>query len=170
MSVLAPILCLIGMTTAYFAEAGPPAKQECRLLISIVFSLGASAMQGLTLMILESAVCVENPNMPGDGSCLLSYGSRISIGSASFMGAATFALLVTGRKQLEYDSNNPSTHNDPSMHERWVSMHPPQSHPDGYPAGIEHDLANDEHTKEPSLPIRHGTGRFKFVDIWGKMV
>ena len=157
MSVLSPIFCLLGMVIGYMAEVGPPIKQECRLLTSIFFMVGASAMQGLTLMILESTVCTDNPFMPGDGNCGMNYGSKISIGAVAFMAAATFGLLVTGRKELEYDTSDPPAHDQSNR----------PSHHGEDDLNVEND--NPSSALE-DLSIRHGTGRYKFVDIWGKMI
>jgi hypothetical protein len=157
MSVLSPLFCLIGMVVGYFAEVGPAIKQECRLLTSIFFMIGASAMQGLTLMILESTVCTDNPFMPGDGNCGMNYGSKISIGAVAFMSAATFGLLVTGRKGVEYDTNDLSPHDN-------------SNRPSYHGEDDMHVLSENPASAMEDLSIRHGTGRYKFVDIWGKMI
>lgn len=101
MSVLAPVFCFAGTTFSYFAETGSLEHQERRLLCSVFLLLLAAVTQGLTLMTLESDVCVANPKIPGDGSCGLSNGAIISIGAACAMATATFMLLVTGRKNIE---------------------------------------------------------------------
>jgi hypothetical protein len=152
MTIVAPFLCFFGIMVAFFAEVGLPALQERRLLLSIVLLLAAASTQGLTLMILESDVCIDNPNIPGDGSCGLAFGAKLSIGSCSFMAAALFSLLVKGRKELELDTSVPSSH-------AGEQSEVPESYREG----------GDDETKK-ALSIKHGQGRFKFVDIWGKMV
>lgn len=155
MTVLAPTLCFLGMALSYFAEAGPTKLQERRLLMSICVLLAAAATQGLTLMTLESEVCVNNPNLPGDGSCALAFGAKLSIGSTSFMSAALFCLLITGRKEIEYDTNDQEYADPESYRSDDDTMNGPPS----------------ERTQRTGvLGLQHGTGRFKFVDIWGKLV
>lgn len=160
MSVLAPLFCFAGMCASYFAEAGPPLYQERRVLISILLLLIASVMQALTLMILESEVCLNNPLIPGNGSCGRDVGSNVSIGAASFMMASCFTLLITGKKEVEYDTNDPSTAQtlDPSIRQM------------GSNQASERLGESDSGTGEPKLPLKHGTGKTKFVDIWGKLV
>lgn len=161
MSILAPLLCLFGMLMAYISEVSTTiSKRECRLLISVISMVTASAMQALTLMVLESAVCKDNPYMPGDGTCDLGYGSQISLGAVSLMSTATFGLLVTGRKEVEFDTSNLSSPN------RTNAM-PIDFHENEENMGVAGD---DELGGQEDLKIRHGTGRFKFVDIWGRMV
>lgn len=164
MSILAPIFCFAGTFASYFAEAGPPVKQERRLLISILLLLMASVMQALTLMILESDVCLKNPLIPGDGSCERAIGANISIGAASFMMAACFTLLVTGRKEIEYDTNDPNTTRDldPSIR--------PSLSPSIQASERMGESQNGSISGEPKLPLKHGTGSTRFVDIWGKLV
>lgn len=99
MSILAPTLCFAGLSLSYFAETGAALHQEHRLLISICLLLAAAIMQGMTLMVLESTVCIDH--LEGDGNtCGLSYGGKLSIGSAAFMSIAIFFLLITGRKDV----------------------------------------------------------------------
>lgn len=101
MSVLAPVFCCIGIAISYCAESGLIRFYEGRLLLSVFVLVLASVAQGLTLMVLESDVCVNNPVIPGDGTCDLSTGAKISISSVAFMAASIFLLLVTGHKSPE---------------------------------------------------------------------
>lgn len=100
MTILSPIVCFVGMGMSYFSERGG-IRREGLLFGSIFVLLCAAAMQGLTLMALESDVCINNPLIEGDGNCGRSYGANLSIGAASFMAAGVFALLVTGGAQKE---------------------------------------------------------------------
>mmetsp|Transcript_8935 Transcript_8935/g.14892 ORF Transcript_8935/g.14892 Transcript_8935/m.14892 type:complete len:227 (+) Transcript_8935:87-767(+) len=99
MSVLAPTFCFAGLTLSYFAETGSAYHQERRLLVSICLLLAAAFMQGMTLMLLESTVCLDHAKGDGD-ACGLSSGGLLSIGSAAFMSFAIFFLLITGRKDV----------------------------------------------------------------------
>mmetsp|Transcript_21907 Transcript_21907/g.36200 ORF Transcript_21907/g.36200 Transcript_21907/m.36200 type:complete len:287 (+) Transcript_21907:70-930(+) len=163
MSVLAPIICIVGMAVSFFAEIGPPVLQERRLLMSIFLILGAASMQGLTLMTLESEVCTNNPNVPGDGSCGLAFGAKLSIASCFFMSAGLFGLLLTGRKEIEFDTNSPSYNETGEQ-----SIAPSDRNARG--ASEDDDDTNPGTPTEEEIAIQHGTGRYKFVDIWGKMV
>ena len=172
MSILAPLFCLFGMSVAYIAEVGTPIKQECRLLTSILFMLIASTMQALTLMILESAVCKDNANMPGDGTCGLGYGSKIALGAVSLMSIATFGLLVTGRKEIERETNNPASSvasnsmpEDIYLHDENVGVASDDQFGDLNDPAIQHGSG-----RQGDLAIQHGSGRFKFVDVWGRLV
>jgi hypothetical protein len=106
MSIFAPIFCFAGLTLSYFAETGSSKHQERRLLVSIILLLAAALMQGMTLMLLESSACLDHIEGDGD-SCGLSYGGQISIGSAAFMSAAIFFLLITGRKEAVQHQHEP---------------------------------------------------------------
>jgi hypothetical protein len=81
-------------------RTGDTNHQEKRILVtSIIILLLAALMQGMTLMLMESRVCIDHAKGGGD-SCDLSYGGRLSIGpAASSMYAAIFFMLITDRKE-----------------------------------------------------------------------
>lgn len=103
-SILSPITCLVAGWFSFLLQARPThADSGQRLMMAVGFMLLASIFQALTLMVLESSVCLENSilgtsNPPPSAKCQRQYGANMSIGAASVMATALFCLLITGRR------------------------------------------------------------------------
>jgi hypothetical protein len=128
----------------------------------------ASVAQGLTLMTLESTVCVRNSKISYYESCKMSFGAFAAIGAVGCWSMASFFLLSTGRVQVDNEFGRNSAQSD--MQSFYGRKHQKSSEETSDVNDETKASLSDAQEFQDEIPIQHGTGRFKFVDIWGKMV
>ena len=103
MTILAPIAGVAALVVIYLDNwSGKPQR---RWLCVILMAL-TTLFQGLTLLLLDSVVCVENPLKRVFGKCSLSWGGNASIAATAIFGAATLALVYERCQTLRKRSSN----------------------------------------------------------------